>query len=107
MINLIYYCEDTMEFKIGIYFDDFWNLIENNKNKKILIHCRAGMSRSAALVISYLIKKRFYETTPKNAVKYNAFGKVKKIRSCIYPNEGFLQELVDYQNKLYNLFNKK
>jgi len=42
------------------YFDEAYNLIEEciSQNKQVLIHCRAGMQRSATLAALYLMKKQ-------------------------------------------------
>lgn len=54
--------------------------------------CTAGISRSATIVISYLIRyqKMTYDT---------AFKTVKTARSYIKPNEGFLNFLAKYAKK--------
>ena len=36
---------------------DSYNYIKNNNHKKIFVHCYAGASRSAAIILYYLIKK--------------------------------------------------
>lgn len=58
--------------------------LENNAN--VLVHCNAGVSRSSAIVIGFLIlemKLSFEE----------AFALVKKARNCIKPNSGFETQL--------------
>lgn len=51
----------SLESDIGMIqnFYHTYNLINNKilKNESVLIHCRAGMQRSAALVALYLMKK--------------------------------------------------
>ena len=69
-----------------------WNetaeIIENckNMNKKILIHCSAGKSRSASCVIHYLMKKE--NLSYDDAILY-----VSKCRPIIEPNNGFKKQL--------------
>eukprot|EP00039_Didymoeca_costata_P030901 m.32017 g.32017 ORF g.32017 m.32017 type:complete len:241 (+) comp8370_c0_seq4:156-878(+) len=58
-------------------------------NEKIMVHCRAGASRSASVVIAYLV----HLGMPLN----QAFTFVRKKRE-ICPNEGFLGRLVLYAN---------
>lgn len=58
-----------------------------NQCKNILIHCNAGVSRSSAIVIGYLMLE--YE------LEYNiAYDMVKQVRPCIKPNIGFEKQLV-------------
>lgn len=52
----------------------------------ILVHCNAGVSRSAAVVIGYLVSVLGYD------YEY-AFNVVKKQRPCIRPNDGFVKQL--------------
>lgn len=56
------------------------------KKKTVMVHCKAGMSRSAALVIAYLMleNKWHYE---------EAYDYVKKRRPIIAPNAGFITHL--------------
>jgi protein-tyrosine phosphatase len=50
-----------------------------DENKSVLVHCSMGISRSATVVIAYLI--RFEKLT-----LVEAYGKVKSARDCICPN---------------------
>ncbi|RWS28659.1 dual specificity protein phosphatase 19-like protein [Leptotrombidium deliense] len=51
-----------------------------------LVHCNAGVSRSASVVIAYLIHTR--------SITYEeAFDIVKRARPCINPNSGFVNQL--------------
>ena len=61
------------------------------KNKKILFHCYAGVSRSATFAIAYLM------ITQELSVE-SAYNLVKSKRSRIHPNHGFIETL--------NAFNK-
>ena len=58
-----------------------------------LVHCFAGISRSASVVISYVMK-----TAKMNA--RDAINHCKKIRPIINPNYGFVTQLIDYANEL-------
>jgi len=54
--------------------------------KNILVHCQQGVSRSAAIVIAYLIKY--------HGMSYDsAHAFVKRKRPCIKPNTGFVEAL--------------
>ena len=56
------------------------------KEEHVLVHCNAGVSRSATVVIAFLMKE-------KNFSFQEAFHHVKKRRPCIRPNEGFVKQL--------------
>jgi tyrosine-protein phosphatase MSG5 len=66
---------------------------EISKGNNVLIHCAAGVSRSASAVIGYLMK---YEKMDYD----EAFTRVKSLRSCINPNLGFVDQLKIYGDKL-------
>jgi hypothetical protein len=71
--------------------DIFPNVIDqvkelNDEGLKIYIHCHAGISRSASLVIYYLIK--YYNMDFEEAFKY-----VREKRVCIQPNPSFVEQL--------------
>ena len=56
------------------------------EGRNILIHCAAGVSRSASFTIAYLMKK--------NKMKYeDAYALVKEKRKIIRPNSYFTQQL--------------
>jgi len=59
----------------------------------VLIHCYAGVSRSATVVISYLMK--YHGMTCDVAKSY-----LKSKRRCICPNEGFMRQLYEYEQHL-------
>lgn len=56
------------------------------ENGRILVHCNAGVSRSASVCIAYLMLHRKMDFTA-------AFSHVKSKRECIRPNDGFLKQL--------------
>jgi len=53
---------------------------------KVLVHCARGQSRSASLVIAFLILKNSWDYA-------NAFGHVKACRDTVRPNASFVREL--------------
>ncbi|ORX87467.1 phosphatases II [Anaeromyces robustus] len=80
---------DTPEFDILPFIEPTSNFIDNaikNENGKVLVHCNAGVSRSSAILIGYLMKKRNYTYE-------EALEKTKLARSCICPNFGFAEQL--------------
>lgn len=54
----------------------------------------AGVSRSAAIVIAYVMKH-------KKMTLVQAYQYVSKCRPCINPNIGFLKSLIQYEHYLY------
>lgn len=60
---------------------------------RILVHCQKGSSRSATLVIAYLM---WYQ----NIDVEKAFSFVKKKRSIVSPNFGFMVQLRDFRKRL-------
>lgn len=57
---------------------------------KVLVHGNAGISRSAALVIGYIMET-------KGLPYMDAFTLVQFKRHCICPNEGFMHQLKEYE----------
>lgn len=52
----------------------------------------AGVSRSAALVLGYLVK---HHAMPLAA----AFALVRSARPCVRPNSGFFRQLIDWEQR--------
>lgn len=59
---------------------------------KILVHCAMGRSRSATLVLAYLMIHR-------NMTLVDAIQQVAKNR-CVLPNRGFLKQLRELDKQL-------
>ena len=74
--------------EIGYHFID--TAVDNGDN--ILVHCMAGISRSASLVIYYLMKKRFIDYD-------KALRIVNLNRSISSPNDSFRSQLTEYETK--------
>ncbi|XP_059920441.1 dual specificity protein phosphatase 14 [Gadus macrocephalus] len=60
---------------------------------RTLVHCNAGVSRSATLCIAYLMKHH-------NNSLLEAHGWVRSSRPIIRPNVGFWKQLIDYEKEL-------
>lgn len=87
-----YYCDllDLPESDLSVAIKKCIKIINEHRNENILVHCNAGVSRSPAIIISYIMA---YEK-----VSYDdAYTKVKNVRNCIKPNEGFVQQLKKLQ----------
>lgn len=76
---------DTPTALINKHFREAIDFIEGHirEGRNVLVHCRVGMSRSATLVIAYLMHKEW--------LSYDeAYKKVKEKRRIIQPNIGFV-----------------
>jgi len=66
-----------------------------NNSGNVLINCAAGMSRSATVVIMYLMRR----DEEKNMSLLNAWRFLKFKRPVIIPNIGFIKKLQEYEVK--------
>ena len=97
----------SLQFKINTIYIDliFHNIIfilpniklifsnvSMNISGKVLVNCLKGMSRSSTVVLAYLMLR-------KNMTAMDALTVVRRHRS-ICPNDGFLQQLAELDNKL-------
>ncbi|CAD8120329.1 unnamed protein product [Paramecium sonneborni] len=88
-----YFIDDKADFKIQKYFSKVFHDIDRElQNTNVLIHCAAGISRSATFVIGYLIKR-------KQMSYKQAFNYVKSRRPMIRPNPGFQSILESLEQK--------
>eukprot|EP01083_Nonionella_stella_P036093 98493_1 len=88
--------EIQSHFEKGIAF--IVNALHQNNPPKIhnrvLIHCQSGVSRSATMVIAYLMKMK--HMCFKDAYKYTQHR-----REIIEPNDGFVQQLKLYEKNQF------
>lgn len=82
---------DNDDADMSKYYEEIYNYIESHEDKNILIHCKMGASRSASVVIYYLIKKC-------NMSLDKAIEFLKEKRMIINPNNKF----IDAIKKLFN-----
>ncbi|KZC09638.1 Dual specificity protein phosphatase 19, partial [Dufourea novaeangliae] len=83
-----YHCDllDLPESDISESIKKCIKIIGENRGENILIHCNAGVSRSPTIVISYLMISEGLSFD-------HAYNKVRAVRNCIKPNEGFIRQL--------------
>lgn len=62
---------------------------------RVLVHCMAGRSRSAALVLAYLMRARLMSLS-------DAFFHVKRRRPMILPNVAFWEQLMEEEAELFD-----
>ncbi|XP_027034030.2 dual specificity protein phosphatase 19b [Tachysurus fulvidraco] len=83
---------DLPETQLTSYLPQCFEFIDNARKQDgiVLLHCNAGVSRSASVAIAYLMAK--------NKLPFqDAFHRVKSARPSIQPNAGFLIQLKEYQ----------
>ncbi|KAK6998110.1 dual specificity protein phosphatase 10 [Biomphalaria glabrata] len=81
--NLKQYFEEAIE-----YIDD-----ARQNNARVLIHCHAGVSRSATITIAYLLKHT-------RMAMADAYKFVKGKRPIISPNFNFMGQLLEFEQDL-------
>lgn len=83
------------------HFEDSYEFIDRallESNNKVLVHCYFGMSRSATIVIAYMMKKH-------EKCFSDAFQVVKEKRRYVGPNPGFLAQLKLYEDMEFGVDN--
>uniref|UniRef100_A0A1I7ZBM4 Protein-tyrosine-phosphatase n=1 Tax=Steinernema glaseri TaxID=37863 RepID=A0A1I7ZBM4_9BILA len=94
-VEYLYLPMDDNELQnIKQYFDSTADFIQKaaEKGGKVLVYCAAGVSRSATIVIMYLVIKEKMNLR-------EAFTIVNKIRPIIAPNLGFWRQMIEYEQK--------
>lgn len=88
--------EDSPSARLSVYFDKCSDKIQQVRlgGGKLLVHCVAGVSRSASLCIAYLMKYKHLNLA-------QAYNHVKRRRSVIHPNVGFWRQLIEYERTLF------
>lgn len=85
--------DDTWHQSISTYFDKTYKFIEENLEKGVYVHCHKGVSRSATIVIAYMMRKN-------NMTLKQAYDHVKTQRPCISPNLDFMGHLLVFEKSL-------
>ncbi|XP_053318442.1 dual specificity protein phosphatase 16 [Spea bombifrons] len=86
---------DSFCEKILPWLDKSVDFIEKAKasNGRVLVHCLAGISRSATIAIAYIMKRMDMSLD-------EAYRFVKEKRPTISPNFNFLGQLLDFEKKI-------
>lgn len=81
--------------RIDRHFDQCIEFIAEGRatGTGVYVHCKFGVSRSATIVIAYVMQSM-------NMKFVDALAFVKKRRSCIEPNLGFKDQLRRFEKKL-------
>ncbi|XP_051480172.1 dual specificity protein phosphatase 19 isoform X1 [Apus apus] len=85
---------DLPETDITSYFPECFDFIEKAKIQDgvVLVHCNAGVSRAAAIVIGFLMNSERLSFA-------RAYSLVKNARPAACPNPGFVEQLHKYQEQ--------
>uniref|UniRef100_A0A8C8HB51 Dual specificity protein phosphatase 10 n=1 Tax=Oncorhynchus tshawytscha TaxID=74940 RepID=A0A8C8HB51_ONCTS len=88
---------DSNKQNLRQYFEEAFEFIEEARQADmgLLIHCQAGVSRSATIVIAYLMKHTWMTMT-------DAYKFVKTRRPIISPNLNFMGQLLEFEEDLNN-----
>ena len=88
--------QDTPYARLGLYFDKCAKVIDDIRKQggKTLVHCVAGVSRSASLCMAYLMRC-------KGMTLKDAYKLVKSKRPVIHPNPGFFRQLVEFEKFIH------
>jgi len=83
--------KDEAAEPISDYFDESFTFIEGalHSSKSVLIHCEAGRSRSATVLLAYLMKSQRLSLS-------EALSKIKLQNRAVFPNDGFISQLHQY-----------
>ncbi|KAK2822970.1 hypothetical protein Q5P01_023035 [Channa striata] len=85
---------DLPSARLGDHFDWVAKRIHCNLTGSTLVHCAAGMSRSPALVMAYLMRYR-------GVTLCRAHRWVRESRPYVRLNAGFWDQLLQYEKLLY------
>ncbi|KAF7327254.1 Phosphatases II [Mycena kentingensis (nom. inval.)] len=84
--------EDRTTAALGQHLSAACDYVENAlaDGENVLVHCQQGVSRSASIIIAFLIRQNHMSCDA-------AYAFVKERRRCIRPNSGFLKALHEWE----------
>ncbi|XP_017272645.1 dual specificity protein phosphatase 26 [Kryptolebias marmoratus] len=87
--------QDSCDYDMSVNFQAAADFIHRalSRGGKVLVHCHVGVSRSATLVLAYLMLRQ-------NLPLVEAICAVKNNRGVI-PNRGFLRQLIKLDGQLF------
>lgn len=88
--------KDRPDSDLKRYFDTIADIIEGELSIKghVLVHCVMGASRSATLIMVYLMKYKRYPLK-------QAFLTVHRRREIINPNVGFWRQMIKFEDRIF------
>ncbi|XP_077379141.1 dual specificity protein phosphatase 18 [Festucalex cinctus] len=86
---------DSPSSPLGDHFDEVADKIQHvaQRGGRTLVHCNAGVSRSAALCMAFLVKHH-------DVTLVEAHARIKTCRPIARPNNGFWKQLIQYEKEL-------
>lgn len=87
---------DFIDYDLSQHFEECIEFIESANptlDNGLLVHCRAGISRSVTIATVYVMKLK--KIKAKEALKV-----VKKARFQARPNDGFMKQLIKFEEDL-------
>ncbi|PIA36919.1 hypothetical protein AQUCO_03200109v1 [Aquilegia coerulea] len=92
-----YYC---FQMEQNSSFEDAFLFLDKCEEAKgrVLVHCMSGNSRSAALVIAYLMKRKGWRLA-------QSYEWVKERRPAIHLSPAFSQQLQEFEQKVFGYVN--
>ncbi|KXJ12801.1 Dual specificity protein phosphatase 19 [Exaiptasia diaphana] len=85
---------DIPETRIDQHFSEMIDFINTGcRDGAVLVHCNAGISRSSTAVIAYLMHSMRMTLS-------DALELVREARPVAKPNDGFMKQLQEYEQKL-------
>ncbi|KAL7179671.1 hypothetical protein ACSBR1_042972 [Camellia fascicularis] len=87
---------DEVDANISSIFEEAHDFIDHieQTGRKVLVHCFEGRSRSATVILAYLMLR-------KNLTLLEAWNRLKKVHRRVHPNDGFAKVLVELDKKLH------
>ena len=87
------YLDDVATPHFTPVLEEAVRVLHERRDTVRLVHCGAGISRSAAVCIGYLMFSQRMRAQ-------EAYTVVERARPCINPNRDFQRQLCDYERKL-------
>lgn len=86
--------EDTPAYNLGAHFEVIADFIEAGRAKGgVVVHCAAGISRASTSACAYLLIKEHWTLEA-------AYARVRGVRPCCRPNQGFWRQLRELEASL-------
>ncbi|XP_064603182.1 dual specificity protein phosphatase 2-like [Liolophura sinensis] len=87
--------DDKTDTELAPWFNETISFIDEQRERggKVLVHCQAGVSRSATICMAYIMYKR-------KCPMDEAFDRIHKQRGVVSPNLSFMRQLQTFEQKL-------